>query len=193
MMLKETLNEFDAATIHLVQGLESPELTQVMKFFTDAGSTISVSILACLILGYLYFVLHHRAESVLLFAVIAGAAVLNQAFKLVFHRPRPETHRLIEVTGYSFPSGHSMTAFAMYGALTFLLWRHTPSRWGRTIIILIGVVITLAIGISRVYLGVHYPSDVIGGYLAGGFWLAASIWVYQSIAEQKYEQSKSLT
>lgn len=190
-MSGEKLNAFDSFSIHLIQGLESSALTRVMKFFTTAGSTVSVFIISCLILWYLFSVLHHRAEAILFFTVNVGAAVINQSMKLVFHRPRPDDHRLIDITGYSFPSGHSMSAFAMYGILVFLLWRHLQTSWGRFLIILIGTAMTLAIGISRIYLGVHYPSDVLGGYLAGAFWLAASIWVYQSIAESRYKQSSS--
>jgi undecaprenyl-diphosphatase len=185
-VLGDKLTAFDMRWIERVQGLETPALTAIMKFFTFVGSTAVVMVMSAVILLVLYFGLRHRAEAVLFLAVMAGSGILNQAFKLSFHRLRPDFHRLIEITGYSFPSGHSMSAFAFYGILTFLLWRHVPSRPGRTLVILIGTAMTLAIGLSRVYLGVHYPSDVIGGFLAGGFWLIASIWVYQ-----EYQESKS--
>ncbi|PWK14984.1 phosphatase PAP2 family protein [Tumebacillus permanentifrigoris] len=181
----EQLQAFDTQVITWVQGWESPALTTTMKLFSDLGSTLGVVIVTILILGYLYFVLRHRSEYLLFFVVVAGSAGLNQAMKLVFHRLRPDLHRLAEASGYSFPSGHSMSAFALYGILTFLLWRHISTRWGRALILIVGVAITLVIGLSRIYLGVHYPTDVLGGYLAGGFWLAASMWVYQSVAESR--------
>lgn len=84
-----------------------------------------------------------------------------------------------------------MSAFAVYGVLSFLLWRHISTRWGRTLLIVISTTMILAIGISRIYLGVHYPSDVIGGYFASGCWLAIAIWFYQRYQEKKVEQRRS--
>jgi undecaprenyl-diphosphatase len=187
LTLRERLYELDAAVITAVQGLESSALTPLMKFFSNIGSTGGVIVLAALILWYLVLKLRHRAEAWLFFGVVAGSAALNQAMKFAFQRPRPDLHRLVDAYGYSFPSGHSMSAFALYGILTFLLWRHIPAAWGRVLIIAAGVAITFLIGGSRIYLGVHYPTDVFGGYAAGGFWLAASIYVYQKLAEQRYE------
>ncbi|KON70564.1 hypothetical protein AKG34_18525 [Peribacillus butanolivorans] len=180
----EFLN-FDRAVISFVQGLESPFLTTIMKVFTFIGSSSSIIILSLLVLFYLYKVLKHRLELVLFSAVVVGSTLLNLILKLFFQRARPDLHRLIEIGGYSFPSGHAMNAFTLYGILTFLLWRHISTMWGRTLLILFSVMMILTIGISRIYLGVHYPSDIIGGYLASGCWLAISIWVFQ-----KYKESQ---
>ncbi|BAU28315.1 undecaprenyl-diphosphatase [Aneurinibacillus soli] len=179
---------FDSMVISFIQGFESPTLTKVMKFFTFVGSTAFVGIISIVILIFLYKVLNHRLEMLLFMVVMAGTVILDQALKFSFHRERPTFHRLIEETGYSFPSGHSVEAFAMYGIVSFLLWRHIPARAGRTIIIIISVIMTLSIGISRIYLGVHYPSDVIGGYLVSGFWLSLTIWYYQWYKEHRYQQ-----
>ncbi|WML47194.1 phosphatase PAP2 family protein [Neobacillus sp. PS3-34] len=81
-----------------------------------------------------------------------------------------------------------MNAFTVYGMITFLLWRHIPWRIGRSILILISIFFILAIGISRIYLGVHYPSDIIGGYFASGFWLAIAIWFFQHYKEKQYNR-----
>lgn len=174
---------FDQAVISFVQGWDSPALTSVMKFFTDIGSGLPVVAITIAIMLFLYFVLKHRRELILFVFVLGGSEVLNVVLKAVFRRERPTVHRLIAESGFSFPSGHSMGAFSLYGILAFLLWKHIPVWWGRTLIILVCVALILAIGISRVYLGVHYPSDVLAGYLASGFWLGASIWSYQKYAE----------
>ncbi|WP_423798655.1 phosphatase PAP2 family protein [Neobacillus sp. SAB-20_R2A] len=176
---------FDSTIINSVQGLESPALTAIMKFFTFIGSTKIVVILSILIIYFLYKVLHHRLELILFIAVIAGTPIINSILKSIFHRARPEFHRLIEIGGYSFPSGHAMNAFSVYGILAFLLWRHIATRTGRTLLIIFSIIMILMIGISRIYLGVHYPSDIIGGYFASGFWMTTTIWFFQWYVERQ--------
>jgi undecaprenyl-diphosphatase len=181
----EMIVDFDHTIIGAVQSLESPLLTTIMKFFTVVGSTQAVIILCLVIIFFLYKVLHHRRELILFIAVVAGSPLLNLLLKEIFQRARPDLHRLIEIGGYSFPSGHAMNAFTVYGILTFLLWRHIFNRSGRTILILFSAFVVFMIGISRIYLGVHYPSDIIGGYFASGFWIAASIWFFQWYVERQ--------
>ncbi|MDQ0199665.1 phosphatase PAP2 family protein [Neobacillus ginsengisoli] len=181
---------FDSKIIASIQGQESPMLTNVMKFFTFIGSAPFVIILSLLLLFFLYKVLHHRLELILFIATIAGSSVINQVLKSIFHRVRPNLHRLIDVSGYSFPSGHAMNAFTVYVILSFLLWRHIPGKLGRSILVFLSILMILAIGISRIYLGVHYPSDIIGGYFASGFWLVIAIWVFQFYKEKRYNKNK---
>jgi len=78
--------------------------------------------------------------------------------------------------GYSFPSGHAMAALSLYGIISFILWRHIPKESGRIMLICISTLLVIFIGISRIYLGVHYPSDIIGAYLISGSWLFFTIW-----------------
>ena len=148
-------------------------------FFSFIGDTRPVVMIAAAVMLLMFFALRHRAELMFFSAAVAGSAVLNKAIKLLIQRERPDVHRLVEETGYSFPSGHTMVACAMYGALVFLLWRHTPSRAGRTLLVAASGVLISAIALSRIYLGVHYPSDIVGGLLAGGAWLALSVAVYR--------------
>ncbi|WP_045519689.1 phosphatase PAP2 family protein [Neobacillus niacini] len=177
--------DFDHTIISVVQSLESPFLTTIMEFFTVVGSTQVVVVLCILIIFFLYKVLHHRKELILFIAVVAGSPLLNLLLKEFFQRARPDLHRLIEIGGYSFPSGHAMNAFTVYGILTFLLWRHIFNRSGRCLLLLFSSFIVFMIGVSRIYLGVHYPSDIIGGYFASGFWLATSIWFFQWYVERQ--------
>ena len=177
--------EFDDRWIDLIQGWENDTLTPIMKLFTSIGAGIPVVILTLAFMGFLYVVFHHRNELLFFAGVVIGSALLNMVLKLIFHRARPTLHRIVDANGYSFPSGHSMGAFTLYGVLCFLLWKHAGPLYLRMMIIAAGIAIVLLIGISRIYLGVHYPSDVIGGYLASGTWLTASIWFYQRRMERK--------
>lgn len=181
---------FDRIIIDSVQGLETTVLTNVMKFFTFIGSAPFVIVLSLFLLFFLYKVLHHRLELILFVAAITGSAILNGILKNFFQRVRPDFHRLIEIEGYSFPSGHAMNAFTVYGIISFLLWRHITGSLGRWILISVSVIMILAIGISRIYLGVHYPSDIMGGYFASGFWLTTVILSFQYYQEKRYNRNK---
>lgn len=186
----QQIAQFDHNVITFIQGMESPGLTLLMKVFTFIGSTPIVIVIALSAIFFLYFVLHHRFELVFFVSIVAGTGIINLLLKLYFARQRPDLHRLIQETGYSFPSGHSMEAFALYASLAFLLWRHISTRIGRTITILICIVMIGLIGISRIYLGVHYPSDVIGGYLASGVYFTLGVWLFQWYKEYRAYNKK---
>ncbi|WP_246131847.1 phosphatase PAP2 family protein [Paenibacillus hemerocallicola] len=169
---------FDSSVIASIQGMENDRLTYILSFFTWIGTGLPVAIITASAALFLYAALKHRMELLLLVAVVGGTGLLNYLLKLVFKRARPEIYRIAEANGYSFPSGHSMVAFSLYGILAYLLWRHIPRRAGRIVLIAISSLFILTIGISRIYLGVHYPSDVLGGYLASGCWMFGLIWLY---------------
>ncbi|MDR9854432.1 phosphatase PAP2 family protein [Paenibacillus sp. VCA1] len=170
---------FDDAVIAAVQGMENDRLTSVMKFFTLLGSSLMAVILSVAAFLFLMIVLKHRRELLMFVVAVGGSEFWNVLLKNLVQRARPNMHRLIEISGYSFPSGHSMGAFSLYGAFAFLLWRHIPAFAGKIAMIVVGVALTLMIGISRIYLGVHYPSDVLGGYLASASWLMFSIALFE--------------
>lgn len=171
----QPLNSFDLHTAAWVQSFETENLTGIMVFFSTMGSFKFTIIIALLVMIILFFVLKHRRELLFLAASLGGAALMNKLLKLGFQRERPFVHRLVEETGFSFPSGHAMAAFALYGALAYLLWRHIRPRWGRVLLIGVSCVMVLMICVSRVYLGVHYPSDIVGALLASGLWLCVMI------------------
>lgn len=181
----EHLVMFDKTVIDVIQGLGADGLTPAMKFFTYIGSLKFTVILSIPIFIFLFYVLGHRVEILIYLAVVYITPILNRLLKLYFQRARPDFHRLIEIGGYSFPSGHAMNAFSFYSILAFLLWRHVPARPGRIVVIFFCSLMILGIGMSRVYLGVHFPSDIIGGFLASGIWAAAVIWFFQRYKERQ--------
>lgn len=177
--VRQPLNPFDFNVAAWVQSFEAPSLTHIMVFFSTLGATKFTILIAIAAMLILFFVLEHRMELVFLAASLGGAALLNKLLKTIFQRERPFVHRLVEETGFSFPSGHAMAAFALYGALTFLLWRHIRPQWARVLLIVLSCLMVVMICISRVYLGVHYPSDIAGALLASGFWLSVMIGIAQ--------------
>lgn len=179
------IHRFDETVIASVQGLESPGLTAVMKAFTWIGSGIPVTVITLATLVILYFVLGHRSELVFLTSLAITSSLLNSVIKRIFKRDRPTLHRIAEANGFSFPSGHAMATIALYGGLAFLLWKHAPALIGRILILAASIVLILMIGVSRIYLGVHYPSDVLGGYLLSASVLAIFIWYYQRYLERR--------
>ena len=134
-----------------------------------------------------------RTEAALVAAVTVSAYILRVALKLAIARPRP-TDDLVRVVdqadGYSFPSGHVMYYVVFLGMLGVVLWderRPGPGRW--LLVAAVGVLLAL-IGLSRVYLGAHWPSDVLGGYVFGGAVLGAAVWVRRSFAFSKHDRGR---
>ncbi|WP_042356027.1 phosphatase PAP2 family protein [Bacillus rubiinfantis] len=188
----EQLMAFDRIVISVVQGWEASGLTRLMKLFTFIGSTGFVIFLSLCVVIFLAKVLHHRSEVLLFVIAIIGSALLNQLLKHLFQRTRPDFHRLIEISGYSFPSGHAMNAFTVYAMLAFILWRHISGRMGRSLLIIFSIMMIIAIGVSRIYLGVHYPSDIVGGYLASAIWLSLAIFFFQYYKEKQYNKKDNV-
>lgn len=141
--------------------LISDFVTPIAKFITNFGGAIFLIILTIV----LFLVIKNKKIGASIFSNLVIVTVLNQLLKNILQRPRPTEFRIIEETGYSFPSGHSMTSMAFYGYLIYLIYKYVKNKYVKWIsIVLLGILIC-SIGISRIYLGVHYTSDVLGGFL----------------------------
>ncbi len=141
--------------------LISDFVTPIAKFITNFGGAIFLIVLTV----FLFLVIKNRKIGVSIFSNLVIITVLNQLLKRILQRPRPTEFRIIEETGYSFPSGHSMISMAFYGYLIYLIYKYVKNKYVKWIsIVLLGILIC-SIGISRIYLGVHYTSDVLGGFL----------------------------
>jgi undecaprenyl-diphosphatase len=173
-LFRKTMDVFDNAFIWLVRYFASPTVDQVMIFITNLGYGYSYGIIAFLV--FLLLAFGRRWHEITGLALcLAGGAALNSLLKHLFERARPDLFRVVEATGYSFPSGHAMISLCFYGMLAFLIARNINSLSGRLVIISLTVLLVAAIGISRIYLGVHYPTDVVAGYTAGAMWLFCCI------------------
>lgn len=152
-------------------GLRNAVIDRVFVDITVLGEAVFVLILAGIISALLW---HWRKkwQVFALWIVVVGSGVCIQIAKLIFHRARPSGALVMESSA-SFPSGHATIAIAFYGFLAYLLLREIKKY--RILTLVISIIIILAIGFSRLYLGVHYLSDVLAGYLMGAVWLAIGI------------------
>jgi membrane-associated phospholipid phosphatase len=130
-------------------------------------------LLAVTLLAALALLLRRRvAHAALMGAALGGGEALNRALKAAFERPRPSfSHPLATAAGFSFPSGHAMVSLTVYGALAFVTLASVGSRRAQLLTLLSAIALVLAIGFSRIYLGVHYATDVLAAYSAGLAWL----------------------
>jgi membrane-associated phospholipid phosphatase len=170
----EPIVQFDLATVNAVHAHTSPTLIPVMLVISIAGSQIPALVTAILVP---YFAWKRRwYDLALLVWAVGGAQLLNLSIKSLFHRARPSfTDPITSAGGFSFPSGHATGAMVFYGLLAYWLWHDNATRTSRVAVSVGFPVIVVLVGLSRIYLGVHYPSDVIGGYAAGLAWLALTI------------------
>lgn len=143
-----------------VEFLRNDILTVIMKIITNFGNAIPVLLISMIIIANS----KDKKMSIWIIVNLFFATVLNQILKYIVQRNRPEGYRLIDESGYSFPSGHSMVSTAFYGFLIYLVIKKVKNKYLKNfLVILLGILIGL-IGFSRVYLGVHYASDVIAGF-----------------------------
>lgn len=157
-----------AAHALIVERLRADWLTPVMEGFSALASPV---VLVALLLMIVAFAPGRRPGWCCALNLVL-VSLLNVGLKELVQRPRPEGFRLVAETGFSFPSGHSMAAMAFFGLVVWLVWRYEPDRRMRTALTCAFGFLILMIGISRIYLGVHYASDVIGGFCASLIWLA---------------------
>ncbi len=135
--------------------------TPIAKFVTNLGGAIFIIALAIV----LFIVIKNKKVGISIFTNLAIITILNQLLKRILQRPRPTEYRIIEETGYSFPSGHSMISMAFYGYLIYLIYKYIENKYVKWILISLLSILICMIGVSRIYLGVHYTSDVLGGFL----------------------------
>jgi undecaprenyl-diphosphatase len=151
-------------------------LETVFVDITALGGNTVVVLITLAVLGYLV-IDGKRAAALLVLASVAGGIALSSALKIGFDRPRPDlVAHLVDVHTLSFPSGHAMVSAVTYLTLGALLAQIQARRGLKAYVLGVAVVLTLLIGVSRVYLGVHWPTDVIAGWCAGTAW-AIGCWV----------------
>ncbi len=136
-------------------------ITPIAKIVTNFGGAIFLIMIAIILL----VVIKNKKIGISICANLVIVTGLNLLLKNILQRPRPTEYRLINESGYSFPSGHSMISMAFYGFVIYLIYKYVKNKYIKWIIITILSIIIVSIGVSRIYLGVHYTSDVLAGFL----------------------------
>jgi membrane-associated phospholipid phosphatase len=174
-IIEPQTQSIDLALLDQTHTFANPSTTMFMQAFTTLGSAQGLTTIVLLSAIILYL---RRAwvEALTLIAALFGAGVLDAILKLWFHRDRPSVAwAFAREPTFSFPSGHATLSLVVFGMLLYLILRMSHSWRLDVMATLIALPLILAIGVSRVYLGVHYPSDILAGYLAGAIWLLAVI------------------
>ena len=159
------------------ENIINDKLTPIVKVITHVGGAKIVFVLTVLAI----ILIKGLKNKLFLLTGIVGTAGLNVVLKHIVQRERPNINRLIPEKGYSFPSGHSMMSMAFYGMLIFLIFKYVKNTALKWTLIVILTILLSTIGITRIYLGVHYPSDVIGGFLVSLTYLFILTEIYNKV------------
>lgn len=163
-------------------------LTVLLDTATNIGGSISLGSIVAVV-AVILFARKERASAIFVVVTAGTGALLNLGLKMIFARARPDLTSAISVARwYSFPSGHAMGSFITFGALAYIVLRQ-PWPWGaKSAGLAIAVTIVVLVGLSRVYLGVHWASDIAGGWSAGTVWLASAVAAFEIILRLRDEK-----
>jgi membrane-associated phospholipid phosphatase len=180
--------DFDMQAFEYISRFVNDTNTGILYFITFFATHTFLIPANLVLIAYFLFIKKHRWYSIKVPVVALGSVTVMASLKLLFSRPRPLTPLLAEVGGFSFPSGHAMSSVTFYGLLIYLVWHNISNKWAKWILIGLLLLIIVLIGFSRIYLRVHYLSDVLAGFAMGTVWLVLSVWVMGRV--EKYTGKK---
>lgn len=181
-------HEFDLLVFEKTGTLVTPSTTSFMQFTSFFGNHMFLIPANVILVIIFLFIKKHKWYSIKIPVIAIGGVLLMFLLKHIFNRPRPLIPLLEPVRGLSFPSGHAMMSVSFYGLLIILAWENIRNRYWKSLLIILLSLFILLIGFSRIYLRLHYFSDVIAGFAAGIIWLSISVWTIQRI--ERYSQKK---
>jgi membrane-associated phospholipid phosphatase len=188
VVTNDQLVRFDQAVAILLNSSATPAVTTFFLIVTAMGSVYTLAVLS-LIITVTYGLRRHWLHMGTWLAALVGGAVLNQMLKELFARPRPYfVDPLLSETSYSFPSSHAMLSLVAYGVLAYFSVLALRSWRAKTAVVFAVALLVTLIGVSRMYLGAHYFSDVLAGFAAGGLWLSTVITGMETIRQRKSEE-----
>jgi membrane-associated phospholipid phosphatase len=163
----------DTQISHAVYSIRTPWLTDVMQGLSFIGGEFLFY--AALAITTLLFIKKYKREAIVFASAIIIGQFLNLLIKFLLKVPRPNIDPIALANFYSFPSGHAMSSFIFFASITYLVFHFTRKNRLSLLVACCSAVMVLLIGFSRVYLGVHYPSDIVAGYIAGFWWFITVI------------------
>lgn len=179
------INTIDENAYSLIISLMSKNMTATMMFISYLGSAAT---LITLTIAFIILLKNRRISAYIALNLVL-VFLLNRILKLIIGRPRPSVLRLVVEDGYSFPSGHSMVSMGFYGFLIYLIWVNIKNKKIKYPLVVFLSLLILFIGISRIYLGVHYFTDVIGGFIIAILYLIIFIkFLYKGNNKMKEKQ-----
>lgn len=193
-LLEGNLTWFDEEATQYLFAKRTDDLTTLMTFITNMGSVTAYLIWLPIIFMVVYLCNHRWSHSIEAIVILISAFLLNLSLKAYYGRLRPDKeHQLVELTegSLSYPSGHSMTAMAFYGFVIYLLFHLRMKKSYSIVMSLVFGALIFFIGVSRVYLGAHYPTDIIAGFVAGFIWLMVSISILRYFQYRKTKKARS--
>jgi len=159
----------------LINNLRCDFVDSFMINITKLGDTNYVLLISGILFFIFLFSIKDKFLSFMFIFSVSAVAGINQGLKLIIKRDRPDILRLVEIGGYSFPSGHAMVSTILYGLIAYIVYKLVNRKWLRNFLVFINVLVILLIGISRIYLGVHYFTDVFCGFLISGVFIVIII------------------
>lgn len=177
----EQESAFDFKVFEILSHYTSPSTTRLMLIFTFFGSTKFLLPAYVLLTGFFLFYKRDRLQSISVAAVGLTSIGLLFILKNIFHRHRPLEPLTKNVIGYSYPSGHSFSSFTFFGLLTYIIWKTNLPVFWKWVLSVIFILMAACIALSRVYLHVHFASDVIAGLCLSIIWLSISLWIIYRI------------
>ncbi|PIB37760.1 phosphatase PAP2 family protein [Maribacter sp. 4G9] len=177
----ETLARYDTAITDYIISFRNPSLTTFFKFVTDIGDVTGYLIVLVLFVIISWRIIKSWKYVLQSVIVLLLATLSNMALKRFVDRARPGIEHLVTVESLSYPSGHAMGAMAFFGFLIYLISKLRIHKGLRYFIMFLFALLIIIIGISRIYLGVHYPSDVVGGFIAGFIWVVFCVLIFDVI------------
>lgn len=181
LTLSPAVVDFDRVVSSSVQSWRSPALTLLFRGATLSADTLTMTTLILAVVAVLVWTCNHR-EALVVALVMATGTGLGNIGKRITARPRPRaSSAIIELPpSFAFPSGHSLAAILFWTLLVFVVMRVAKATWARALVVVGGMLMTLLVGMSRVYLGVHWPSDVLASWILGAGWLAFTLGIFLS-------------
>lgn len=179
---KETLF-YDKTISNLIYSFRTPILTIIMSTITNITDVPAGLFLSLLVVVLLFK--KHKKESLIFSISLIIGCVLNYFLKIFFKLPRPSIAPLEILSDFTYPSGHAMNNLVLYGLLAFYAFHFTKNKSLSVVIGFIAAIWIFLIGLSRIYLGAHYPSDILAGYLVGFWWLITVLLVDKTISFSK--------